>query len=119
VPLASLFNLIEVDGQNFHFMREALLHDGAIDRCADCRDRSRRRRDGRREANEANDEDDDAEEEEEEDHAPCACPVASAGTSPSRPVAAAPSAHPDTLDEIYNDNSPRLSVAAGDDFGNL
>jgi hypothetical protein len=39
VPLVSLFNLVEVDGQYFHVVRMALLPDVAIDRYSHCRDR--------------------------------------------------------------------------------
>jgi hypothetical protein len=70
VRLASLFNLVEVDGQYFHVVREALLPCGLIDRCSDFRDRRRRRHDSSRGADEMHDMDDDAEEEDEEDRAP-------------------------------------------------
>jgi hypothetical protein len=70
VPLASLFNLVEVDEQYFHVVRGALLPCGAIDRCSDCRDRRRRRRDSSRGADEVHDMSDDAEENDEEDRAP-------------------------------------------------
>jgi hypothetical protein len=52
VPLASLFNLVEVDEQYFHVVRKALLSCGAIDRCSDRSDRRRRRRDSSRGADE-------------------------------------------------------------------
>jgi hypothetical protein len=78
VPLASLFNHVEVDGQYFHVVREALLPNGAIDRYSHCRDRRRRR-----------EEDGEDEEVDEKDGAPPTPPVAFAAAA-SATLAAAP-----------------------------
>jgi hypothetical protein len=105
LPLASLFNLVEVDGEFFHVVREALLPDGAIDRCGRCRDRRRRCRgsgNGREDdEDERDDEDDDA-----EDGVPSAPPLASAAAA-SATLPVAPAAHPDGRDELYNARQAR------------